>query len=84
MRADVTYQNKQYVEEMNLAWIPSRTLVNASIGLIGGDMWEVQLWGKKLFDKKYIANSLFIIQFGSYSPSYGERLTAGATFTLKY
>jgi iron complex outermembrane receptor protein len=84
IRADVTYQNKQYAEEMNLAWLPSRTLVNASIGLVGGEMWEVQLWGKNLFDKKYVANSLFIIQFGSYSPSYGERLTAGATFTLKY
>jgi iron complex outermembrane receptor protein len=84
LRADISYQNKQYVEEMNLAWIPSRTLVNASIGLVGGDWWEVQIWGKNLFDKKYVANSLFISQFGSYSPAYGERLTAGATFTLRY
>jgi hypothetical protein len=33
LRGDITWRNKQYVEEMNLAWIPDRTLVNASVGI---------------------------------------------------
>ncbi len=82
LRGDVTYQDKQYAEEMNLAWLPGRTLVNASVGL-SGDSWDLTLWGKNVLDKKYVSNSLFIIQFGSYTPGFGERATAGVTFNWR-
>jgi iron complex outermembrane receptor protein len=83
VRADVTHQSKQYVEEMNLAWVPKRTIVNASAGL-SQENWEVSVWAKNLFNEKYVANSFFIIQGGTYSPSLGEKFTAGVTATLRY
>lgn len=83
LRGDVSYQSKLYVDEMNLGWTSSRTLVNASVGLTTDNM-ELQIWAKNLMGSTYLANSLFIIQFGSYTPSYGEKRTVGATLTLRY
>ncbi len=83
VRGDVSHQSKQYLEEMNLGWIGARTLANASIGLTG-ENWEAQLWGKNLTDEEYLTSSLFIIQFGSYTPSLGERRTGGVSLTWKF
>jgi iron complex outermembrane receptor protein len=68
---------------MNLGWIGARTLANASVGLRKGS-WEAQLWGKNLTDETYITSSLFIIQFGQYTPSLGERRTGGISVTYRY
>jgi iron complex outermembrane receptor protein len=87
-RADVTYQTKQYADEANLAWVPSRAIVNASTGVnING--FNVQAWVKNLFDKKYVSNSLFLIGTGgagssSYVPLFGERRTMGVTGSFKF
>jgi iron complex outermembrane receptor protein len=82
-RADVSYRSKQFVDEMNLTSIAPVTLVNAAIGLTGQN-WELQLWAKNLFDKKYIGSSFFIIQFGSYSPFFGDRRQIGLTGTVRF
>ena len=55
----------------------------ASVGLRKGS-WEAQLWGKNLTDETYITSSLFIIQFGQYTPSLGERRTGGISVTYRY
>ena len=87
-RADVTYQTKQFADEANLAFIPSRTLVNASLGLnINGI--EMQVWAKNLFDKKYVSSALFLIGTGgagsaSYVPILGEQRTLGLTASYKF
>lgn len=87
-RADVTYQTKQFADEANLAFIPSRTLVNASLGLnINGI--EMQAWVKNLFDRKYVSNALFLIGTGgagsaSYVPILGEQRTMGLTASYKF
>jgi iron complex outermembrane recepter protein len=83
VRGDLSHQSKQYLEEMNLGWIGARTLTNASIGLTG-ENWEAQLWGKNLTDEEYLTSSLFIIQFGSYTPALGERRTAGLSLTWRF
>ncbi len=87
-RADVTYQTKQFVDEANLAFVPSRTLVNASLGLnIKGI--EMQFWVKNLFNKEYVSNSLFLIGTGgagsgTYVPILGEKRTLGLTASYKF
>ncbi len=87
-RADVTYQTKQFADEANLAIVPSRTLVNASLGLnIKGI--ELQAWVKNLFDKQYVSSALFLIGTGgagsaSYVPILGEQRTMGLTASYKF
>lgn len=85
---DLTYQTKQFADEANLAFIPSRTLVNASIGLTI-DKVNIQIWAKNLFDKKYVSSSLFLIGTGgagsaSYVPILGEQRTAGLTVSASF
>jgi iron complex outermembrane recepter protein len=87
-RADLTYQTKQFADEANLAYIPDRTLVNASLGLGVGGV-DVQLWVKNVFDKKYVTSALFLIGTGgagsaSYVPLLGEQRTMGATASFKF
>jgi len=86
-RIDATYQDKQYVDELNLAWVPARTLVDASIGLTK-DNYSVRLWGKNILDEKYVSGSLFLIgtdgaRSASYVPFIGDKRTVGITFSLK-
>jgi len=87
-RADVTYQTKQFADEANLAFIPSRTLVNASTGVNIGKL-NLQLWVKNLFDKTYVTSALFLVGTGgagsaSYVPILGERRTGGLTASFKF
>ena len=86
-RADATYQTKQYADEANLAYVPSRAIVNASAGVTVGDI-SVQVWTKNLFDKKYVSSSLFLIGTGgggsaTYVPILGEQRTIGLTASIK-
>ncbi len=83
IHGEFTYQSQQQVEEMNLAQIPSRLLFNANASL-RSEHWDVTLWGKNIFDKKYVADSFFILQAGeaSYSASLGELATYGVTFNM--
>jgi iron complex outermembrane receptor protein len=83
LHGDVTYQSKQQAEEMNLAQIPARTLVNLSASL-SKDFWEVTVWGKNVLNKKYVADSFFIVSGVGYSPSMGETATVGVTATARY
>ena len=83
LHADVTYQSKQQAEEMNLAQIPARTLVNLSAG-VQKDWWELTVWGKNVLNKKYVADSFFIVSGVGYSPSFGEKATYGITATARY
>jgi iron complex outermembrane receptor protein len=80
--ADVGYKSKQYVEELNLAWVPSRTLANARAG-VRGDAWEISGWVKNLADKDYVASAFFIqannAPFNEYVPITGTRRQYGIT-----
>ena len=69
---------------MNLGHIQSRALLNASTG-IQGHNWTLTIWGKNIFNKKYVADSFFI-DAGSigYGVSLGELATGGVTFSYHY
>lgn len=87
-RVDVTHQSKQYVDELNLAWAPARTLADASLAASAGN-FTARLWAKNLFDEEYVTTSLFLIGTGgrrdaSYVPLLGERRTFGVTVGWKY
>ena len=83
VRGDLTYQSKSYADEINLAWVPKRTVANASLGL-AGDNFEVQLWVKNLFDEKYAAVAQIQQPNVKYDSTLGERRTVGLTATLRY
>jgi iron complex outermembrane receptor protein len=83
LRGDMTYQSEMQVEEMNLAQIPPRTLVNVRAG-IGRDGWSADVWGRNVLGEKYVANSFFIIQGVSYGATFGELATYGATMRYRF
>lgn len=79
VRGDLSYQDKQYAEVLNLAYLPSRTLLdlNLTVGLPNRD-WTVSLWGKNVTDEDYASNS-FVVGFAN---NYGASLAPGATWGL--
>ncbi|MSO97876.1 MAG: TonB-dependent receptor [Rhodospirillaceae bacterium] len=83
IRADASYQSKQYVNTINISWIPSRTVTNASMG-VQNDRYELQLWSRNLFDKKYVASVIEGAPNVQYNAYLGERRTFGLTAKLKY
>ena len=80
-RADVNYQTKQYMDELNLAWLPDRMLVNLRFEVNKGPM-TASLWAQNVFDEEYGANGFFVATpFGtSYAPLLGDLRTWGVTF----
>lgn len=83
IQADVAWQNKMYVDELNLAWIPSRTVVNASIGL-DTDQWRLSLWSKNLLNKEYVTNAFFITFGAEYVPTMAQKRTIGLSLAAKF
>lgn len=83
-RADVSHQTKQYMDELNLAWLPDRTLVNMRLEVSKGPM-TASLWVKNLFDEEYAANGFFIATpFGtSYTPILGDLRTYGLSVSYR-
>jgi iron complex outermembrane recepter protein len=83
IQGDVTYKSKQYMDEANLSFVPSRALVNASAGVTMGP-FELTAWIKNAFDKKYVSTAFFLIGTSgalsaTYTPVLGERRTFGLT-----
>jgi iron complex outermembrane recepter protein len=88
VRSDLQWQSKMYLEEMNVGWVSSRTLVNGAIGV--RYKWvEARLWADNLFNKKYVTSALALIGTGGarstqYAPFMGEQRTIGLTLSAKY
>jgi iron complex outermembrane receptor protein len=79
MRGDLSYQDKQYAEVLNLAYLPSRTLLDLNVTVIMPNRnWSVSLWGKNVTDEEYVSNSYVI----GFSNTYGAALAPGATWGL--
>lgn len=83
IRADLAHQSKMFAEAVNLAIVPSRTIVNASAG-IEGDGYSIQLWARNLFDKSYVSNAVVQQPNIAYNAYLGERATFGLTLTARY
>ncbi len=83
-RGDVAHQSSQYVDQMNLAEVASRTLVNVSLGAQGG-RFGATLWARNLLDENYVAGSFFTPgATTSYAPIIGAGRTVGANVTVRY
>ena len=77
-RIDFNTRSRMYATPLNLAHNGARTLSNANISLSGDD-WEVTLWGRNIFDKKYVANSFVLPSFTRYIVGLGAGRTIGLT-----
>ena len=82
-RADAAWQSEQYTDFLNAGQIPSRTLVNATVGL-RADAWEARLWSKNLFDEEYARSSFFLGFSNSYVVYLGEQQTFGVDFRYNF
>jgi iron complex outermembrane receptor protein len=78
---DLNYQDKQYLEALNLGTTSDRTLLNARVGLEKG-RWDVSLWSRNLLDEKYVSNSFVVFFANSYVAGLGEARSYG--LTVKY
>jgi iron complex outermembrane recepter protein len=82
-RSDVSYQSKQFNEAVNISWIPARTLVNLSTGVVG-EKYDVQLWARNLFDEEYVASVIVGLPNTQYNAYLGERRTFGVTGRYRF
>ncbi|WP_033926140.1 TonB-dependent receptor [Sphingomonas sp. 35-24ZXX] len=57
LRADVSYRSEQPTNAIALQEVPAQTLVNARIGWLS-EKFEVSVFARNLFDKKYILSSI--------------------------
>ncbi len=85
---DGTFKGKQYMDEANLAFAPSRLLMNGQIGADFGP-FELTFWARNLLDKEYVSTALFLIGTNgalsaSYVPTFGERRTFGLTGAISF
>jgi iron complex outermembrane receptor protein len=88
VRADATYQSKEYEDEENLSWVPSRTLVNMRAGLSHG-RWSVEAWVKNLGDLHYVSSAFVLTGTNgagssAYTPFLGDLRTFGVTLKAHY
>jgi iron complex outermembrane receptor protein len=88
VRADATYQSKQYEDDQDLSWVPSRTLLNMRAGIKRGQI-DLQFWVKNLTDLHYVASTF--VQVGTngagssaYTPFLGDLRTFGMTLKAHY
>ena len=87
-RADVTYQSKEYEDEENLSWVPSRTLVNLRAGLSHGP-WSIEAWAKNVGNLHYISSAFALVGTNgagssAYTPFLGDLRTFGVTLKAHY
>ncbi|MEM8984916.1 MAG: TonB-dependent receptor, partial [Pseudomonadota bacterium] len=86
VRLDGSWQSEFFADPINAAEAPSRFLANARIG-VDYKNYRVSLWARNLFDEKYVANSLQIIQpfsnniLGTY---FGERRLFGLQLSARF
>lgn len=83
VRGDLAWQSKAYADEMNLAWVDSRVLVNANFG-VTHENFDVMFWIRNLFDRKYLAVAGIQQPNVAYNGNMGDRRTAGVTLKVHY
>ena len=81
IRIDFNYRSGMFATPMNLAHNGGRTLTNANLR-VGGEKWQVALWGRNILDEEYVANSFVLPSFNRYIVGLGARRTFG--LTVKY
>jgi len=86
IRADGSYQSRSFADTVNVAVIGDRFLANSRLGLNYRN-FGLSIWGRNIFDKRYVSNSTQIIQRSGdniLSRNFGDRRTIGATVSVRY
>ncbi|WP_439533662.1 TonB-dependent receptor [Polymorphobacter sp.] len=87
LRADGSYQSKQYSDTANNVIVDGRELFSARAGL-KYRQFALDFWVRNLFDKKYVSAANFIYQTPPSSnllgAIYGERRTLGVTARARF
>ncbi len=85
VRGDIVGQSEQYVSEVNIATIPSRTLINLRGG-ISGDKWSAEVWVKNAADEEFVSNAFYIPSpfFVAYVPTWGNKRRFGMTVNYSF
>jgi iron complex outermembrane receptor protein len=88
VRVDGSYQTRQYVDEVNLAWVPERFLMNMQAGVTFGPI-SVRANVQNLLNERYVSNALFLLGTGgprssSYVPIFGLDRTARLTIGYEF
>lgn len=83
LRADVAYQSRQFLTDLNVGWISDRTLMNVRAGISKGN-WSLDIWGRNVLNEDYVSSSLFVSFAPAYSPALGEKATWGTTLSYRY
>ncbi|MEJ0023447.1 MAG: hypothetical protein WDN76_08470 [Alphaproteobacteria bacterium] len=84
--ADASYKSKQYVDPLNMTWVPDRFLVNLNAGVTRGRV-SLVAYVHNLLDEKYASASTYSLSPTSnirYNVMLGERQTIGATLRYKF
>ena len=85
LRGDLNYQSKYYIENLNLAYIPDRTLLNVGVALTDEDgKWLVNVWGKNMTDELYASSAFAVSVINQYGPALGHGRTAGVTVRYNF
>ncbi len=85
LRGDVNWQSKYYVENLNLAYIPDRTLLNMNVALSDPDgKWIANLWAKNMTDEVYASSAFAVSVINQYGPALGNGRTAGITVRYNF
>jgi iron complex outermembrane receptor protein len=85
LRGDANYQSKYYIENLNLAYIPSRTLLNVNVALSDPDgRWTASLWGKNMTDEVYASSAFAVSVINQYGPALGLGRTMGVTLRYNF
>ncbi|WP_439534213.1 TonB-dependent receptor [Polymorphobacter sp.] len=88
-RVSGSWQGKSFVDNRNNSWMPSRTIVDASLALEHRNV-SLRVWARNLLDNKYasFATTTYASSGGGSGASYGviagERRTIGVTAALNY
>ena len=88
-RADGSYTAQTTALTIGIGTIPSRTLFNARLGVRRGPL-DVALWGRNIFDKKFVSAVIFQPPLNATSAAFlpnltqGERATYGLTGTYSF
>jgi outer membrane receptor protein involved in Fe transport len=87
-RGDVNYKSEQYTNPTNNGTLPSRTLLNARIGL-EADSWRVELWGDNLGNEDSPVSVLQDVYLNDgfarrTLPAFGRLRTYGITGTYHF
>lgn len=88
-RADGSYTSSTNALTIGLTTIPSRTIVNARVGVRKGPL-DVALWGRNILDKQFVSAVIFQPPLNATNAAFlpnvtqGERATYGLTASYSF